>query len=149
VCLVPERRQEVTTEGGLNVRQGQTSLSRAVARLHSAGSLVSLFIDPAEDQVRASADVGAQYVELHTGRYANTRGAEQQTELRELARAAARAHALGLRVNAGHGLNYVNVKAVLALPHLDTLNIGHAIVSRAVFVGLRRAVTEMLEIMRG
>ena len=106
-----------------------------------------MFVDPDPDQVQASADVGAQTIELHTGCYANRRGRAQRAELRALARAAELAHRLGLRVNAGHGLNYENTQAILALPHLETLNIGHAIVSRSVFVGLGQAVTEMLQVL--
>ncbi|MDW8345151.1 MAG: pyridoxine 5'-phosphate synthase [Verrucomicrobiae bacterium] len=146
VCIVPEKRQEVTTEGGLNVRAVVGSLRRTVAKLREAGIVVSLFVDPDADQVAAAAEVGSDYVELHTGRYANARGAAD--ELEKLVTAAEQAHRLGLRVNAGHGLNYENTgPLVRAVPHLDTLNIGHAIVSRAVFVGLRRAVQEMREVI--
>lgn len=146
VCLVPEKRQEVTTEGGLNVRAATESLRRTVKRLRGAGIVVSLFVDPDPDQLAAAAEVGADYVELHTGRYANARGAAG--ELEKLVAAAELAHRLGLRVNAGHGLNYENTgPLVRSVPHLDTLNIGHAIVSRAVFVGLRRAVSEMREVI--
>jgi pyridoxine 5-phosphate synthase len=146
VCLVPEKRLEVTTEGGLNVRAAARSLTATVARLKAAGIVVSLFVDPDEDQIRSAADVGADFVELHTGAYANARGAGR--ELAKLCAAADTAHRLGLRVNAGHGLNYVNTPPLVrAVPHLETLNIGHAIVSRAVFVGLRQAVQEMREAM--
>jgi pyridoxine 5-phosphate synthase len=141
VCLVPEKRAELTTEGGLNVTG--RSLPRTIARLQQAGILVSLFIDPDPRQVRAAADVGADYVELHTGGYAR-RGPR---ELKKLIAAAELAHRLGLRVNAGHGLNYTNTPGIRVVPHLETLNTGHAIISRAVFVGLRRAVREMLALM--
>ncbi len=141
VCLVPEKRAEVTTEGGLNV--AGDSLRRTIARLKAAGTAVSLFIDPDPKQVRASADFGAQFIELHTGAYAN----ERPGELERLIAAAELAHILGLRVNAGHGLNYLNTPRIRAVPHLETLNTGHAIVSRAMFVGLRQAVQEMLALM--
>lgn len=146
VCLVPEKRQEVTTEGGLNVRAAVESLRATVARLRARGIVVSLFVDPDPEQIAAAAAVGADYVELHTGSYANARGAAG--ELKKLVEAAKQAHGLGLRVNAGHGLNYENTgPLVRAVPYLDTLNIGHAIVSRAIFVGLRRAVEEMREVV--
>jgi pyridoxine 5-phosphate synthase len=141
VCLVPEKRAELTTEGGLNVT-GQ-SLPQTIARLKKAGIAVSLFIDPDLKQVRASADVGADFIELHTGAYAEGRAGE----LERLVAAAELAHQLGLRVNAGHGLNYQNTPGIRAVPHLETLNTGHAIVSRAVFVGLQQAVREMLALM--
>jgi pyridoxine 5-phosphate synthase len=138
VCLVPEKRAELTTEGGLNVTG--PSLPRTIARLKQAGITVSLFVDPDLKQVRASADVGAQFIELHTGAYA----AGKDGELERLIAAAELAHSLGLRVNAGHGLNYQNTPGIRVVPHLETLNTGHSIVSRAVFVGLRQAVREML-----
>lgn len=141
VCLVPEKRAEVTTEGGLNV--AGKSLPRTIARLQKAGIVVSLFVDPDPKQIRAAADVGAQFIELHTGAYANGK----RGELKRLIAAAELAHSLGLRVNAGHGLNYQNTTGILAVPHLVMLNTGHSIVSRAVFVGLRQAVREMLELM--
>jgi pyridoxine 5-phosphate synthase len=142
VCLVPEKRAEVTTEGGLNV--AGTSLSKTIARLKNAGIAVSLFVDPDLKQVRASADAGADLIELHTGAYANGRAGE----LERLIAAAELAHKLGLRVNAGHGLNYENTPGILAVPHLEMLNTGHSIVARAVFVGLRQAVREMLALMK-
>lgn len=142
VCLVPEKRAEVTTEGGLNV--AGKSLPRTIARLQAAGIVVSLFVDPDPKQIRAAAAFGAQFVELHTGRYAN-RG---RGELKKLVAAAKLAHELGLRVNAGHGLNYQNTPGIRVVPHLETLNTGHAIVARAVFVGLRQAVREMLAVMK-
>jgi pyridoxine 5-phosphate synthase len=141
VCLVPEKRAEVTTEGGLNVTG--KSLPRTITRLKNAGIAVSLFIDPGPEQVRASADAGAQYIELHTGAYASGK----KGELKKLIAAAELAHKLGLRVNAGHGLNYQNTPGILAVPQLETLNTGHSIVSRAVFVGLGQAVREMLALM--
>jgi pyridoxine 5-phosphate synthase len=145
VCIVPERRAEVTTEGGLNVTG--KSLPRTIARLRKAGIVVSLFIAPDLKQVRASAAAGAQFIELHTGAYANAR--DNSRELKRLIAAAELAHELGLRVNAGHGLNYRNITGTFSVPHLETLNIGHSIISRAVFVGLRQAVAEMLAAMKG
>ena len=143
VCLVPEKRAELTTEGGLNVRAAATSLRTTIARLRGAGILVSLFIDPDPDQIRAAADVGAQFIELHTGTYANC----GTGELPKLIAAAELAHQLHLRVNAGHGLNYQNTPGIRTVPHLETLNTGHSIVARAVFVGLRQAVHEMLALL--
>jgi pyridoxine 5-phosphate synthase len=149
VCLVPEKRQEVTTEGGLDVRGAARSLTRTVARLQRAGIAVSLFVDAEPEQLRAAAAVGADLVELHTGCYANA-GTKRAAvaELKKLVAGATLAHQLGLRVNAGHGLTYRNVTAMHAVPHLETLNIGHSIISRAVFVGLRRAVREMLALLK-
>jgi len=148
VCLVPENRQEVTTEGGLNVVGASKSLKSTVARLKKARIAVSLFVDPDERQIKASADAGADIVELHTGTYANARAESAPTaEIRKLIAAAQLAHKLGLRVNAGHGLNYENTPGILAVPHLETLNTGHSIISRALFVGLRQAVAEMLVLM--
>ena len=147
-CLVPEKRQEITTEGGLNVAGAAKSLARTVARLKKAGIVVSLFIDPDARQIRAAADVGADFVELHTGTFANAcHELEEAAEIKKLTTAAELAHKLGLRVNAGHGLNYQNTPAILAVPHQETLNTGHSIMSRALFVGLRQAVREMLALM--
>lgn len=148
VCLVPEKRREVTTEGGLNVAGASKSLAHTTARLKKAGIVVSLFIDPVPKQVRAAADVGANFVELHTGTYANARNeVEAALEIKKLRRAAELAHKLGLRVNAGHGLNYQNTPGILAVPHLETLNTGHSIIARAILVGLRQAVREMLALL--
>ncbi|MBV9463915.1 MAG: pyridoxine 5'-phosphate synthase [Verrucomicrobiae bacterium] len=152
-CLVPERRQEVTTEGGLDVRGQLKGIRKAVERLQcgggGAGVRVSLFIDPDEDQVAAAIETGCAMVELHTGRFASARGvAEQRVTLKALCDSAKTAHSAGIQVNAGHGLNYENVGRILHLPGLHTLNIGHAIVSRAVFVGLEQAVREMLDAIR-
>jgi pyridoxine 5-phosphate synthase len=149
VCLVPENRKEVTTEGGLDVAGQAERVRLATERLKGAGSVVSLFIDADAAQVAAAAAVGAPCIELHTGRYANASGAEEiASSLRQLREAAEQANGLGLQVNAGHGLNYTNLAQFLATPHLDTLNIGHSIVSRAVFVGMKQAVGEMLALMR-
>jgi len=151
VCLVPERRQEITTEGGLEVAAQVAALSETRRRLNDAGIAVSLFIAPDPAQVEAAARVGSQFVELHTGSFAEhyAEPAARQRELERLVAAARQAHALGLRVNAGHGLNYVNLPALWAVPHLVELNIGHSIISRAVFTGLDRAVREMLALMAG
>ena len=147
-CLVPERREEVTTEGGLDVAGNTPKIADAVKRLNDAGIIVSLFIDPDEAQVAAAAQTGAQFVELHTGAFANARNeATAGGELAKLIRAAEQAAAAGIRVNAGHGLNYVNVVEMHTLPHLEVVNIGHSIISRAVFVGLERAVKEMLALL--
>jgi pyridoxine 5-phosphate synthase len=148
VCLVPERREELTTEGGLEVVKARDRVAAACRRLADAGSRVSLFIDPDPDQLSAAADCGAPVVELHTGRYAETRGDEQQKELTRIAQAVEHGQKLGLIVNAGHGLNYHNVEPIAAIPGIAELNIGHAIVSRAVMTGLGPAVAEMKRLMR-
>jgi len=151
VCLVPEKREELTTEGGLDVAGQLRALRRTCKKMTAAKIEVSLFIDPDSTQVEASIAAGAQYIELHTGQYAEAFGNSRQRrrELNRLIAAATHAHALGLRVNAGHGLNYVNLLELHAVPHLDELNIGHSIVSRAVMVGMTRAVKEMLRLMKG
>ena len=144
VCLVPERRQELTTEGGLDAAGQFAALQPTVARLKDAGIVVSLFIEPALRQLDAAVALGAPVVELHTGKYCDETGAERAAELRRLVEAAQYGSRAGLRINAGHGLNYENLPAFLAaVPHLDTLNIGHSIVARAVLVGMERAVREM------
>ena len=150
VCIVPERRLEVTTEGGLDAAQNARALSRTRQRMNRAGIDVSLFIAPDPVQVNAAARVGAQFVELHTGAFAGafSHPARRRREMRRLAEAARQAHDLGLKVNAGHGLNYTNLPALFETPHLVELNIGHSIVSRAVFVGIAQAVTEMLRLMK-
>ncbi|MGH8274984.1 MAG: pyridoxine 5'-phosphate synthase [Gammaproteobacteria bacterium] len=143
-CLVPERREELTTEGGLDVATDSARYRKAVAQLTEAGVRVSLFIDPEPAQIEAAAEVGAPVVELHTGAYANAANAkEANKEFIRLEAAAKLAVAAGIVVNAGHGLNYDNTAAVLTLSGLHELNIGHAIVARAVFTGMRAAVTEM------
>lgn len=150
ICMVPENRREVTTEGGLRVRGSVTAIRRATTRLQRAGAAVSLFIDPVEDEVRAAADTGARYVELHTGAFSRAVGRREiAREVRRLVMAAILADGLGLGVNAGHGINYFNVKLLFDVPHLHELNIGHSIMSRALMVGARRAVGEMLDLMRG
>jgi len=149
VCLVPERRTEVTTEGGLDVASQAATIADACRRLAAGDIRVSIFIDPDVGQVEAAAQAGAPAVELHTGAYAEARGAERARELARLADAARRAAAVGLIVNAGHGLDYHNVQPVAAIAELVELNIGHAIVSRAVMSGLGPAVAEMKRLMIG
>jgi pyridoxine 5-phosphate synthase len=146
-CFVPERRLEVTTEGGLDVASQVQRLKEATAILVHHGVRVALFIDPDPRQVEAAAQVGAPVVELHTGAYADALGARQATELERLRAAASQGAALGLEVHAGHGLNYHNVQPVAAISEIVELNIGHAIVSRAVFDGLATAVREMKSLM--
>ena len=151
VCLVPERRQEVTTEGGLDVAGQLAALKRTVLRMNNAGIEVSLFIAPDPIQVAAAAMTGSQFIELQTGAYAECFGKarERKAELKRLAAAATQAHELGLQVNAGHGLTVANVPPLLAVvPHLVELNIGHSIISRSITVGLTKAVKEMLAVMR-
>ncbi len=148
VCLVPERRAEVTTEGGLDVAAGGRSLAEAVAALGSAGIRVSLFIDPDPRQIEAALAIGASAIELHTGAYAEAAAERRAEELHRLASAARSAAAAGLIVNAGHGLDYHNVQPVAAIPAIAELNIGFAIVARALFTGLDAAVREMKRLMR-
>jgi pyridoxine 5-phosphate synthase len=148
VCMVPESREEVTTEGGLDVRTHFAALKPTVAALEANGTRVSMFIDPDLDQVRASHEVGASMIELHTGTFANHFGAEREAEVARLKAAAELGHSLGLQINAGHGLTTANLPDLWAVPHLHELNIGHHIVSRAVFIGLRAAVGEMLDMMK-
>ncbi|MEM8732809.1 MAG: pyridoxine 5'-phosphate synthase [Planctomycetota bacterium] len=143
VTLVPERREEVTTEGGLDVAGDLARVGKAVTQLQQAGMSVSLFVDPDEAQLSAAAELNVLAVELHTGAYALAKGAERDRELLRLAVAGQRCQELGLRLHAGHGLNYHNVLPVAELPGMLELNIGHSIISRAVFVGLEKAVAEM------
>ena len=147
VCLVPEKRTEVTTEGGLDVAAQLQVVTDACRRLAAGGIRVAIFIDPDAAQVDAAARAGAPVVELHTGAYAEAQGPERARELARLAEAARRATAAGLTANAGHGLDYHNVQPVAAIPQLVELNIGHAIVSRAIMGGLGRAVAEMKRLM--
>ncbi|MDR3460302.1 MAG: pyridoxine 5'-phosphate synthase [Verrucomicrobiae bacterium] len=151
VCLVPERRLEVTTEGGLDVAGAEKSLTETCQRMKAAGIEVSLFIAPDEKQIAASARTGAQFIELHTGRFAEDYHDQVkcEAEVQRLIAGAKQAHALGLKVNAGHGLNYENLPTLFRVPHLVELNIGHSIVSRAVFAGMEKAVKEMLAVMAG
>jgi pyridoxine 5-phosphate synthase len=158
VCIVPERRLEVTTEGGLDVVANEKALAETRKKMNDAGIEVSLFIAPDEKQIEASARMGSQFIELHTGAFAEEFhkmvGSSHRavpTDLPELLRlvsGAKQAHALGLKVNAGHGLDYTNLPALCRVPHLVELNIGHSIISRAVMVGLETAVKEMLRLMK-
>ena len=144
ICLVPERRAELTTEGGLDVLSHFDNVKRACERCAAAGIRVSLFVDADEKQLDAARAVGAPVVEIHTGKYADAPSVPQQEqELLRIHLAVAHAHALGLQVNAGHGLNYHNVQPIVAIPHLSELNIGHAIIAEAVFIGLEQAVKKM------
>ena len=147
VCLVPEKRAELTTEGGLDVASQVDRIGAACAELGDAGIRVSLFIDPDRAQIDAAVAAGAPVVELHTGRYADTEGDEQAAELERIADAARYGHEQGLVINAGHGLHYQNVKPIARIPEVVELNIGHAIVARAVFDGLAGAVIEMKRLM--
>ena len=147
-CLVPEKRAELTTEGGLDVAGQLEKIREAVARPKGAGIVVSCFIDPEEPQLAAAAAAGADYVELHTGTYSNAAGEARAAELERLKLAAEFAHAAGLRVNAGHGIDYENIAGILTVPHLCELNIGHSIVGRAIMVGMVQAVREMVQRMQ-
>lgn len=149
VCLVPEKRQEVTTEGGLDVAGQLEKVTKFVKPLKEAGIIVSLFIDPDEAQIKTAAQTGAQFIELHTGQYSNAYGTEnEEKEFKKLFNAAKMAESLGLRVNAGHGLNYENVHRMLEIPNLYELNIGHSIISRAVFTGLAEATEKMRDLIK-
>ncbi len=146
--LVPERREEITTEGGLDAAGGLERLPDIIGPLRGAGILVSLFVDPDPRQIGAAGKLGASYVELNTAAYSEARGAEaRERELALLREAAEQAHSLGMGVHAGHGLTYLNVEAITDLPHLEELNIGHSIVSHAIFAGFERAVREMADLI--
>ena len=147
VCLVPERRAELTTEGGLDVAGREDAVRRAIQQLHDAGIRVSLFIDPDERQIEAAHRLGSTVIELHTGAYAEAVAGQAERELERVRAGVALGVSLGLRVNAGHGLNYDNVQPVAALAGISELNIGHAIVARAVFDGMSRAVRDMKALM--
>ena len=147
VTLVPERPQELTTEGGLDVLTHADGVERFIAAMRQGGVRVSLFIDPDEAQVRTSKAVGADAIEINTGRYAEAGYADEATELARIRAAAAAGSAAGLEVLAGHGLNYVNVLPIVAIPEIVELNIGHSIVSRAVLVGMDRAVGDMVRLL--
>ena len=147
VCLVPEKREEVTTEGGLDVLGHFDAVKAATKKLVDAGIRVSLFIDPDERQIQAAKDVGATVVELHTGRYADLSGADQAKELERIRKAAIFGKSIGMRVNAGHGLHEGNVKPIAAIAELSELNIGHAIVAEALFKGWQKAIIDMKTLM--
>lgn len=149
ICLVPEKRQEVTTEGGLDVAGQLDKVTEFIKPLLDAGIIVSLFIDPDEEQVRASAKTGAQFIEMHTGTYSECFGYEdEEAEFQKLKKSAELAQSLGLKVNAGHGLNYENVHRMHEIKGLYELNIGHSIISRAVFTGLPEAVSKMRDLIK-
>ena len=154
ICLVPEKRQEVTTEGGLDVVANEKALTETRKKMTGAGIETSLFIAPDEEQIEAAARTGAEFIELHTGAFAESFYERickpgDLPELERLIAGAKHAHSLGLKVNAGHGINYENLRLLYQVPHLVELNIGHSIVSRAVMVGLTKAVKEMLAAMKG
>lgn len=145
VCFVPEMREELTTEGGLDAETHLDALTKFTEEFKAADILVSVFVDPRPEMLEAAARSGADFVELHTGAWANTQGAEAENERKRLETSARFAHDLGLRVNAGHGLNYRNVRPIASLPHVEELNIGHALIAHAVMVGMDQAVREMLD----
>lgn len=147
VTLVPERRQELTTEGGLDVVSQQAHLMEVTSRFHRKNILVSLFVAPNMDQIKAARKTGADFVELHTGDYANARGKAVDEQLDRLKRAAGIAAKLGLKINAGHGLDYRNLKPVAMIDEIEEFSIGHALISHALFVGMERAVKEMIAIL--
>lgn len=147
VCLVPEKREELTTEGGLDVLTHFDAVKNACSYLAKAGIRVSLFIDPDAEQLDAAVACGAPVVELHTGSYADATGSDVEPEYQRIVRAAQHGESIGLHVNAGHGLHYKNVQRVVRIPELVELNIGHSIVARALFVGLEQAVREMRELL--
>jgi len=146
VCLVPERREELTTEGGLNVIAHRDKVKETVDRLQAAGIHVNLFIDPEKQQIEVSREIGAHGIEIHTGQYCDAAG-DRKRELQEVKRAASLAHGLGLEVHGGHGLNYDNVLPIVAIPEIVELNIGHSIIARAILVGMERAVKEMKDLL--
>ncbi len=146
VCLVPERREELTTEGGLDVVAHRGKVQEAVRCLQGEGILVSLFVDPQEGQIEASRETGAHGIEIHTGRYCNAAGGREK-ELEEIKAAVSLAHCLGLEVHGGHGLNYENVSPIARIPEIVELNIGHSIIARAIMVGMVQAVSEMKNLL--
>ena len=149
VTLVPEKREELTTEGGLDVIKFFPSLKKAIQRLHKGGIPVSLFVDPRRDQIRASEEAGADVIEIHTGHYCDAETPLQEDEeLKKVLDAVAEAARGNLRIAAGHGLNYVNVRRIAEIKEIEELNIGHSIIARAVLVGLDRAVREMIELIK-
>ncbi|MDC1105038.1 pyridoxine 5'-phosphate synthase [Candidatus Thioglobus sp.] len=148
-CLVPEKREELTTEGGLEVASQIPRMTQVCAQLAEASIIVSLFIDAQKDQIDAAKECGAPVIELHTGHYANATGDEQKQEFERIKAMATYAHSIGLQVNAGHGLTLENTTAIAELPEIVELNIGHSIIARAIFVGLEQATREMKELLLG
>ncbi|MGC8767495.1 MAG: pyridoxine 5'-phosphate synthase [Brevinematia bacterium] len=147
VCIVPERREEITTEGGLDIKPIKSRLEEVIKSLKSKGIKVSLFIEPEIPVIDLAKEIGADYVEIHTGKYANSKGDEVLIELKRIREAAKYANSISLGVNAGHGLNYKNTYEIALIPEIETLNIGHSIISRAIYVGIRQAVVEMKDII--
>ena len=147
VCLVPERREELTTEGGLNVMAHRSKVKEIVERLQGVGIHVNLFIDPERQQIEVSREMGAHGIEIHTGQYCDASG-DGKSELEAVKRAASLARELGLEVHGGHGLNYHNVLPIVAIPEIVELNIGHSIIARGIFVGMERAVAEMKDLLK-
>lgn len=147
-CVVPEKREELTTEGGLDVLGQFERIREHTQSLNAAGIRVSLFIEPDIEHIRRVPDIGAPVIELHTGTYANAEGDQRERELERIRAAAAFAHEQGIQVNAGHGLDYQNTAVIAAIPQMHELNIGHAMIARAVFVGIKQATTEMLAVMQ-
>lgn len=148
VTLVPEKRQEITTEGGLNLRSNRRGVQETIKKIQKVGIPVSLFINPDMDDIEISKDIGADMVEIHTGMYANAKGQKQDKELTRIVSSVKKALDLGLLVNAGHGLNYFNVKKIASIKGIRGLYIGHSIISRAVLIGIERAVREMKDLIR-
>jgi len=149
ITLVPEKRQELTTEGGLDVIKFAAKIGKVIEAVKKHGVAVSLFVDPVEKQIRASSQAGADMIEIHTGAYADARTSRtREAELKKVVYAASLGKELGLGVNAGHGLHYHNVREIAVIPEIDELSIGHSIIARAVFVGLDRAVRDMIELIR-
>ncbi|HVO93671.1 MAG TPA: pyridoxine 5'-phosphate synthase [Terriglobales bacterium] len=146
-CFVPEKREELTTEGGLDIVAHRARVKGAVERLRARGVHVSLFIDPEEAQIKTAAEIGAHAIEIHTGSYCNATGSALEKELASIVSAAALARSLGLEVHAGHGLNYDNVLPIASIPEMVELNIGHSIIARAVIVGIAQAVREMKDLL--
>ncbi len=146
-CIVPEKREELTTEGGLDVIGQFERIRKATQQLTAQNIRVSLFIEPDMEHIRRVPEIGAPVIELHTGTYANASGEAKQRELHRIQQATEFAHSLGIQVNAGHGLDYHNTQAIAAIPQIKELNIGHSMVARAIFVGIRQATLEMLELM--
>lgn len=146
--IVPEKRQEITTEGGLDAAGQYDLVSNTVMRLQEKGIKVSLFIEPDKVQIDAAKKMGAEYIEIHTGLYANTEGEAHIKELNRIKEAVVYAHSIGLIVNAGHGLNYTNTQSIVEIPYMHEFNIGHSIISRAVFTGLETAVKDMIKIIK-
>ncbi|MHB8108503.1 MAG: pyridoxine 5'-phosphate synthase [Syntrophorhabdaceae bacterium] len=149
ITLVPEKRQELTTEGGLDVVKFMAKISNVIETVRKRGIKVSLFIDPVESQIKAAREAGADTIEIHTGAYAEARTERtRETELKKVVRSVQRGKELGLGVNAGHGLHYHNVREIAVIPEIDELSIGHSIIARAIFVGLDRAVRDMRELIK-